>query len=222
MIKNMNFFENEIILYHGSKDIIEKSLKNKGKKNNDYGLGFYCTDNINLAKEWAVTRTHDGFANKYSLDINGLNILNLQDYDLIYWISILLENRDLHSSDNFLPGGKEFLIKNYHIDLSDYDIIVGYRADDSYFSYMRRFMSGGLSLEQLEDVLHYGHLGLQYVLISDKAFSRIKFLGYENALRQDYLDKKIKRDNEARNSFKQLHLDINGTFLLNILQGGDK
>ena len=51
-------------IYHGSKDIIKIPLYGYGKKYNDYGLGFYCTENIELAKEWAVdidnieTHTH--------------------------------------------------------------------------------------------------------------------------------------------------------------------
>lgn len=44
-----------MILYHGSKDIIEKPIYGQGKKYNDYGLGFYCTDNIELAKEWGTS-----------------------------------------------------------------------------------------------------------------------------------------------------------------------
>ena len=29
---------------------------------NDYGRGFYCTEKIDLAKEWAVADLHDGHA----------------------------------------------------------------------------------------------------------------------------------------------------------------
>ena len=29
----------------------------------DYGLGFYCTESIGLAKEWACRVPQDGFAN---------------------------------------------------------------------------------------------------------------------------------------------------------------
>ena len=38
-------------LYHGSKYIIDKPTFGKGKPYNDYGLGFYCTENIDMAKE---------------------------------------------------------------------------------------------------------------------------------------------------------------------------
>ena len=39
-------------LYHGSSDIIEKPVYGYGKPYNDYGLGFYCTDSLEMAKEW--------------------------------------------------------------------------------------------------------------------------------------------------------------------------
>ena len=39
-----------MIIYHGSKDIIERPEFGKGNRKNDYGLGFYCTENVELAK----------------------------------------------------------------------------------------------------------------------------------------------------------------------------
>ena len=56
-----------MILYHGSKDIIEKPIYGQGKKYNDYGLGFYCTDNIELAKEWGTSFERSGYANRYQI-----------------------------------------------------------------------------------------------------------------------------------------------------------
>ncbi len=43
-------------IYHGSKDIIEKPVFGYGKTYNDYGLGFYCTDSLDMAKEWGSTQ----------------------------------------------------------------------------------------------------------------------------------------------------------------------
>lgn len=59
---------NEVIkLYHGSEKIISKPIYNYGKQDNDYGQGFYCTKEIELAKEWACQKDKDGFVNSYSL-----------------------------------------------------------------------------------------------------------------------------------------------------------
>ena len=57
------------IIYHGSKDIIKHPEFGKGKSYNDYGLGFYCTENLDLALEWAVDLNRNGYANKYELMI---------------------------------------------------------------------------------------------------------------------------------------------------------
>ena len=57
-----------ITIYHGSKQIVEVPTFGLGRKNNDFGLGFYCTESNDLAKEWAVSSLSDGFSNRYTLD----------------------------------------------------------------------------------------------------------------------------------------------------------
>ena len=64
----------KITLYHGSSEKIEKPVFGKGKTYNDYGQGFYCTEDIELAKEWACKNEQDGFANVYELDVSDLDI----------------------------------------------------------------------------------------------------------------------------------------------------
>ena len=66
-------------LYHGSTKVIERPAFGMGNPKNDYGLGFYCTENLELAKEWASTEKSDGFANQYEINTEGLNILHLND-----------------------------------------------------------------------------------------------------------------------------------------------
>lgn len=42
-------------LYHGSLFEIKTPLYKGGKLNNDYGHGFYCTETLELAKEWGCS-----------------------------------------------------------------------------------------------------------------------------------------------------------------------
>ena len=70
-----------ITVYHGSTQIVEVPIFGEGRKNNDFGLGFYCTESNDLAKEWAVSSLRDGFSNRYTLDTEYLNILNLNRTD---------------------------------------------------------------------------------------------------------------------------------------------
>ena len=53
--------DKQIIIYHGSEQIVEVPTFGLGKKNNDFGLGFYCTESDELAKEWAVSSLRNGF-----------------------------------------------------------------------------------------------------------------------------------------------------------------
>lgn len=66
-------------LYHGSADIIERPIFGYGKRYNDCGLGFYCTDSLEMAKEWGVSKDQIGYANCYELDCSGFQILDLND-----------------------------------------------------------------------------------------------------------------------------------------------
>lgn len=43
-------------LYHGFPNIIEKPIFGHGKAYDDYGIGFYCTDVPEMAKERGIGR----------------------------------------------------------------------------------------------------------------------------------------------------------------------
>ena len=79
---------NKIMLYHGSPERVEQPRLAKGKLTNDYGQGFYCTENVELAKEWASAGNNNGVANCYELDTDGLEVLNLSDlqYNILHWL----------------------------------------------------------------------------------------------------------------------------------------
>ena len=102
-------------LYHGSEKIIEESIYGQGEKYNDYGLGFYCTDSIDMAKEWGVKKDTDGYANCYKLDCNGLNILNLNDgqYCILHWLAILLQNREFDIPSGLALEAKEYILDKF-------------------------------------------------------------------------------------------------------------
>ena len=88
-------------------------------------------------------------------------------------------------------------------DLKEYDIVIGYRADDSYFSFAESFVQNGLPLRSLNQALRLGKLGEQTVLISEKAFSNLSFEGYEPADKTIYYPKFITRDSDARETYKR-------------------
>lgn len=192
-----------IIIYHGSVSIIEQPVFGKGKRNNDYGLGFYCTPSLDLAKEWAVDENKDGYANKYTLDLSDLKILDLsqEGFSTLHWITILLQNRVFTLKSDISKLGKKYLLEHFSLPTKEYDIIKGYRADDSYFSYAESFLNNIISVQRLSEALKYGNLGEQVVLMSEKAFRKIKFLGYEIADAKIYYPLRKERNENARMEF---------------------
>ena len=59
----------KLTIYHGSSKIIERPDFGTGNPHNDYSLGFYCTESMELAKEWASSTETDGFANQYQINL---------------------------------------------------------------------------------------------------------------------------------------------------------
>ena len=80
-----------IELYHGSDHIIEQPELGKGRLKNDYGKGFYCTEERDLAREWGVSRSRDGIVNQYQLETNGLTLLDLggNEFCVLHWLTVL-------------------------------------------------------------------------------------------------------------------------------------
>ena len=190
-------------LYHGSSNIIEKPIFGYGKIYNDYGLGFYCTDSIEMAKEWGVGFEQDGYANCYELNCTGLSVLDLNAscYCILHWLAILLKNREFESTSALAAEAKEYLRTNFEVDYEAYDAIIGYRADDSYFSFAQDFINGTISYRQLNNAMHLGKLGQQFVLKSKKAFDSITFTGYETAEYDTWYQHKMLRDRTARREY---------------------
>ena len=212
----------KIILYHGSPGIIEQPVFGKGKTYNDYGRGFYCTEHIELAKEWACTEGTDGYANQYELDTSGLSILNLSsdDYTILNWLAILMLNRKCRLSTPVAKQGREYLIQNFLPDFQSYDAIIGCRADDSYFFFARAFIANAISLKQLGGAMRPGKLGEQFALKSPKAFEVIRFIGYTVADNTIYYAKRKARDDEARAAYmRELEKDdLDGIFMRDIIR----
>lgn len=214
-------------LYHGSPHIIQQPIFGAGNPHNDYGLGFYCTRSPDLAMEWACSADAGGYANRYVLDKEGLSVLNLSDgtYHILNWLSVLLMNRTFDISSDVAAQGREYLTQAFLPDYQNYDVIIGYRADDSYFSFASAFLNNTISLSQLEKAMYLGKLGEQVVLKSERAFSRLSFEEAIPAERTIYYPKRAARDNEARAAFRserRVAPQQSAVYLIDILREGWK
>jgi hypothetical protein len=212
-------------LFHGSLYVIEKPIFGVGNPFNDYGPGFYCTMDEELAKEWACSETADGYANRYTLDKTGLRTMSLEsnEYNILNWLALLLNNRSFRISNDVAGSAKAYLLSRFLPDTRGIDVITGYRANDSYFAFANAFINSALSLSQLEEAMYLGKLGKQEVLTSEKAFDKISFESYEIADHKIYYPMKIARDREARGIFRKqrsVEQTMNAVYVMDIMRGG--
>ena len=168
-------------IYHGSKKIIESPKVKGSDSTNDYGPSFYLSLDLNAAKSWACKNDVLGVVSEYECDtkkfkkLKILDLTNKNKFTVLNWIAILMHYRELDT--NFVEKNKSVLdwLSKYYIDVDEYDVIIGYRADDSYFRFPIRFVSNDLAFEDLEEVFMLGHLGIQYAFMSKKAIDLLVF-----------------------------------------------
>lgn len=196
--------KSELTLYHGSREIVEIPIYGYGKPHNDYGIGFYCTEDDELAREWACPVLENGFLNKYKLDTSKLNVINLSDeeYTVLNWIAILLKNRTFSLTSTIGAQARDYLIENFLPDLSDNGVVIGYRADDSYFAYAEDFVNNTISVRDLGYAMHLGNLGEQVALTSKKAHKHIYYVDHEIVDASEYYYKRMDRDSAARKAYQ--------------------
>lgn len=216
--------QKDISIYHGSQQIVEVPKFGAGKSYNDYGQGFYCTENIELAKEWACPVKNDGYANKYTLHLEGLRVMNLtqEPFNILSWLAILLTNRRFDINSPVGSSARDFIISRFMPDIKGVDVMIGYRADDSYFSFAEDFMNNTISLRDLNLAMKLGTLGEQVVLLSERSFGQIEFNGYEIADHREYYSKRAERDRNARAAYasrkKNLQQLADDIFVLDIIR----
>lgn len=198
---------NNITLYHGTVDKIVVPTFGRGNDKHDYGRGFYLTEDLNLAKEWAVCRPNEksGWVHKFELDTKELKILDFQQKNILAWLAELMKHRDASDSKRYRMLAAKFINK-YGIDTSKYDIIKGWRADASYFYIAKEFVRDNIDLDILEELLSLGNLGIQYCIKSELAYSKLKEIN-EELIMVDYeeFNKRYNhRDAVARRRMREL------------------
>ena len=213
-----------MIIYHGSERIIRNPEYGYGNSSNDYGRGFYCTEDIEIAKEWACKKNTDGFANCYDLDLTGLNVCNLNsdEYTILNWLALLTGNRGYWQRRSIAEDAKNYLQSEFLIDTDVFDIIIGYRADDSYFSFAQDFIMGTISLQKLSRAMKLGKLGEQIVLKSSRAFEQISYRNNETAQASYYYPIKARRDQNAREQYSDLRTNgnrLDDVYILDLMRG---
>lgn len=197
----------KIILYHGTPNKIVTPVFGGGEEKHDYGKGFYLTENIDLAKEWAVCRPQEenGWVHKYELDCDSLKIFDFQEVSIMAWLAELMKHRDAAESKRYKMLAAKFIDK-YGIDTSNYDVIKGWRANASYFYIAKEFVRDNIDVEILEELLSLGGLGIQYCIKSKLAYENLREIrdGLVPVAYSEFNQKYNQRDDNARKRMRDL------------------
>ena len=175
-----------ITVFHGSDHIIKEPRYLGGKTDNDYGNGFYTTEYEERARSWATLNgdPEKSVVNEYTLALENLEALNLNEKGVLAWIAEVVANRGINEENAAIVG--EELVKRYRPDTTDADIIIGYRADDSYTQVLEAFLLNQINLYEVEKLFYKGNLGNQIFLKSEKAFKEIHWQNaYQVALSEE-------------------------------------
>lgn len=133
------------VLYHGSYTKVEAPRTDAGRKNLDFGRGFYLTNLQSQAEKWAVIiggRHNDddwGIVNEYEFDLDALaqyNVLRFPSYDM-KWLEFVVNNR--HGEDA----------------AEGYDAIEGGVANDQVIDTIEDYENGRITAEQALDQLRF-------------------------------------------------------------------
>ena len=165
-----------IRVFHGSDHILKQPRFMGGKEDNDYGNGFYTTEYKDKAESWAALNgdPKKSVVNVYELDIDELEMADLHDFGVLAWIAEVVANRGMNQEAASIVGNR--LMSLYRPDLGNYDLIKGYRADDSYTQVIEAFLTNQINVYEVEKLFYKGSLGNQIFLRSEKAFRNIRWV----------------------------------------------
>ena len=193
--------------YHGSGADFVTPAFGLGDDRHDYGRGFYMTDDIDLAREWAVCGSQErtGWVHAYRIADPNLSVLDFQKLGVMAWMAELMKHREAGKSKRFSMLSRRFVDK-YGVDSDGYDVIRGWRANASYFYIVTEFVHDEIDIDILEELLMLGGLGIQLCLKSERAFASVeKVAGYPQPVDwREFNAKYDSRDREARRRMDEL------------------
>ena len=215
-----------MLLYHGTSESSFEPRFGGGRDYHDYGNGFYTTEDIEAAKEWACQGQHEkAFVYAYEINTDGLDMLDLDENHTLAWVSILMAHRRSKKIRGAALERCNKMIEQYGKGVNDYDFIRGFRANDSYFQFTTDFVTDTITLETLKKSIVAGGLGKQICIKSEKAYLQlgrcvdvVELCG-ENYER--YLNRYLIKDSDARTLASTYSKEPQvGQLLSDILKGG--
>ena len=155
------------ILYYGSNVIVEHPLVNIGRKDLDFGLGFYVTPLFEQASKWAtrikmIRKAEQAIINTYELacpDTYRMKRFDAYDKE---WLDFIVDSR----------AGKQ--------PWKDFDIIEGGVADDRVIDAVEAYINGYADVEHTLSKLIYHKPNYQICILNQEIIDKyLHFLKYE-------------------------------------------
>ena len=158
MMGGKNMQENTLKLFHTGFEKIERPDIRRGRKNADFGQGFYTTKDMDFACRWARERRDtDTVINAYELDLRGLRVRHFARDAA--WYDYIFKNRS---------GGADAL--------DGADVIIGPIANDTIYDTFGIITSGLLKREDALELLLAGPVYEQIVIKTQRAVEQLRFL----------------------------------------------
>ena len=162
----------------------------------------------------------------YNLDSSDLSILKLDENNTLAWVSVLLTHRRSKKIRGAALERCNKMIERYGADVNEYDLIHGFRANDSYFQFTSDFVTDTITLETLMKSIVTGNLGKQVCIKSEKAYRQLgKCVGIITITGADYEgyhNRYITNDTDARKLADDYANEPQiGQLLSDILKGGE-
>lgn len=145
----------DILLYHGSGEIVEFPEIRKTKYTKDFSWGFYCTINYEQAYKWANKKSQNGFVNVYKYTEN--KDLKIKKFETMSdeWLDFITDCR----------SGK----------VHSYDIVEGPMADDTIWNYVNDYINGDIPRSVFWELAKFKHPTHQISFHSIQALECLKF-----------------------------------------------
>ena len=156
-----------MIVYHGSTVVVDTPLISKGRRNLDFGQGFYVTDIIQQAIDWATRPINHGkpqYLNSYTFDKEvvkaaGYRSIKFDAYD-DRWLDFVLANRHGEPAEVF-------------------DMVEGGIANDRVFNTIELYDAGLITRDEALRRLRYEKPNNQICILSQDIIDR--FLRFTDA-----------------------------------------
>ncbi|MCR5451703.1 MAG: DUF3990 domain-containing protein [Lachnospiraceae bacterium] len=153
-------------LFHTGFEVIKNPDIRYGRKNADFGQGFYLTDDEEFSCRWAKERRgKTPVINTYEMEFDGLKVHYFKRE--AEWFSYIFNNR---------RGRK---------DTIDADVIIGPIANDTIYDTLGMITSGLLKDDEALALLQLGYEYRQFVLKTDRAANNLKWIESREILSEE-------------------------------------